>query len=294
MSLESIGFKPGQVHRVSVVDDRIIVPAVIGDFESSLMLATGDGNDVILDLSHAKRMGLKTDDLTVGADLLGMGRPGRTGYAMVGRFEILGRALSARRVRVADLRLGDSAGMAEVAGLLGARFFSQGVPAVDSVLGIDHVSCRVAAADDPFPVDGQSQQPHRVPLLRSQVDQASLAFTKSVSDAFLWIGAHPMLQLDTAARRSVVSVEYLRRGTRHRFKRFLFEFIRRRGGVCRWFFRLPDAKEVAAFVKFATWLPPTTEPEHLEPVDGIVGIDVLKKWICVFDFRRGELLLFER
>lgn len=273
-----------EVFKCRSKDGLLLVPAVVGRYDTDLLLDTGAQGGVVLDLEFARQRGLSISDPHKKPSTLAADQWRNAGVTRVERLAVLGRTLREPTLSVCDLLAATDPLRGEIAGYLGPGFVKQGVLVVAAARGVVGVS----AAADP----SRALKSAAVSITLLSVPGEFLPFTTDVHDAFLPGGDPPIILLDTGSRGSLMSIDYLRRKKGHRIARWFLERAYRRGAAVRWAFELPGAVPFRTRVHLVSFSPAYIQGTGMERVDAIIGMDLFSDWVAAFSFSARVVGLF--
>jgi hypothetical protein len=272
MLLERLGLPRDSIYTGEVArDGRIFVRALIEGETAILTVSTGMRIDVRLERSYAERRGFPIE-----------WRRNAFGVCPTGEFVVLGRQ---RRFDTAVVGIEQHEGKAHptFAGAVGTMFFN------DGLLAIDQASGEIARVDRADSVRERLPAPtFMLPLLPGTDDRTAFTSVIAVEDT----DGPLTFQLASGRGTSLLSDRVIGRSRSRRA-------ASRYKDACATTDRLDvplvlpgeTMLEQSMFVR--DWVDTHARQYGLDAFDGILGADFLRRWITVFDYPAGRLLLYD-
>ena len=267
--LQRLGFPDDSVFPVIRAAERLLVAAKIDGENAILTLDTGLRLDVYLDRSYVERRGFAIE-----------WRGDQFGVCPTGDFVMLGRqrVFNTATVQALPAEKGQDPAYA---GTLGTMFFN------DGLLGIDQASGEIARTSHYADVRALLPDPtHRLDLLPNVQD--GVPFTRSLridglrttptfavaSGRSSWISARIATRV-SSERHSLDEVELALE------EKFDVPLV------------FPNTAPMQHSMRIHTSIEQYGKGWGVPECDGILGTDFLRRWLVVFDFPTGELLLYD-
>lgn len=271
--LQSLGFRAEELFQCELSDGLIIVPAALDGDSTRFLLDTGATTWITLSHDYAATRFVfeNGEEVPSTSDVLG--------YVTVKHLVVLGKSFSERTLSV---RRRDT--WNRVAGLVGIRFFDGGFLAIDPRSGLVGASARPEL---------RSCLPRAICRLRLlEAHGEYVAITSDLREGDMR-GEHPVLLLDSGSTGSLLTLDYALRKPWYRPFRWLAVLTSRRARRrLLWVLELPGGTGIWTRVGVVPSLQPFARAAGLERVDGVLGMNFLRRWVLVFDFYGGELGLF--
>lgn len=284
MELHELGFRPEEIFPCESSGAGLLIPGRLDGRETSFLLNLSRSGPLLLDTTYAGKSGLTMEEVTSIRSAVS-GRPRYDlAHCPTASLEVLGRRLDCADVPCGDVRSGREV-TAELAGAVGSAVFEGGALATDATRGCCAFTTRhlPAAAANP---DAQ--------LSLYSVDGRPVLCTGSIRDADRLDGPSPMnLILDTSFSSTWLTVDYVTRVYRAAIIRWGVKLAYRRGQRMAWSFALPGGKRIKTRVRFlSAFTRDAAGALGQHHVDGIIGNDVLGRWVCLYDLDHGCVSLY--
>lgn len=272
MLLERLGFPRDSIYTGDVrKDGRVFVNALIQGETAILAVSTGVRIDVHLQRNYVEHRGFPIE-----------WRRNSFGVCPTREFVVLGRQ---RRFDTAVVAIEPYDGPLHptYAGSVGTMFFN------DGLLAIDQASGEVARVERAESVREQLPAPtFMLPLLPGTDDRTAFTSVITVED----IDGPLTLQLSSGRGTSVLSNRVISR-SRSRRARSRYEGAHTATTRLDVPLTLPGARTLCHSMYVIDRVDTYARQFGLEAFDGILGADFLRRWITVFDYPAGCLMLYD-
>ncbi len=271
MSLARIGFTEGERYPcLGWADARLGARAEIHGEKAVLLLSTGVRLDVALDGSYVHRRGFPVLRHGNGFDVCALTD-----------FHALGRG---RPHETAVFFSGDESGAPDYAGAIGVEYFK------DGLLGLDAAGPTAGLSTEPSVRECFTSAVCRLPMVPDA--GSGLPVTVAIRELNA-PDARLALLVHTGLRDSYLTWSYVRANwCKGRSLRAAERALRRRG-VVDVELELPRLGPLRVQMRIAPAPPNFVVDVGVNELHGVLGIDVLRRWMQVFDFPGRELALFD-
>lgn len=271
MSLARIGFMAEEIHGcVAWRDARLGVRAEIHEEKAVLLLSTGLRLDLYLDGSYVLRRGFAVHR-----------RNHSFGVCALTDFRALGRSRPHDAATFSESHRSNGAG--RYAGRIGVEYWR------DGVLGLDAAGPSIALSTGEAVREHFSDATCRIPLV-SDTDSA-LPVTTEVEECNAHEG-RPALLIDTAGPISYLTWSYVQSHWRERKVLRAARRALKKGGTVNVEVLFPHLDPVRVDFRIRPSPPDYVVDIGVPEIHGVLGIDVLRRWMQVFDIPGRELALF--
>lgn len=169
------------------------------------------------------------------------------------------------------------------AGSLGVLYLN------DAMLGVDAAGPVVALSTRSEIRASFPESLCRLPLVHNALDR--LPLTQSLTDLEA-PAAVPTFLLSTGTERSSISINYVQHQWRKHSLRWKAKRAHRKGGTVPLRLQLPNGDPVHMEAAVESDMPEYIGEVGVRQIDGVLGVDFLRRWMQVFDFPGRELVLF--
>lgn len=273
LGLKDLGFSPEEIFAGGAYSDgRQLVRAETQGEEAWLLLDTKVRLDLSLQLAYVRRRGLSIErDYS----------PNEYAVCRLTEFSALGKS----RPHDVACAFGDEGWDAgNYAGALGMGYIEE------HIVGVDCAGPSVALTQRDAVRSSFSRGAYRIPLVPGTLSR--LPVTQALGDGHAPT-ATPAFLLSTGAEQSSISLTYVKEHwTERRLVRRAVRASEGKGTVSLSLV-LPDSSIVRLNALVDAEGPEYITDVGVGRIDGVLGIDFLRRWMQVFDFPGAELVLFD-